>query len=866
MQKLTVRKFLISYLTFSAINAVNAAAGPLEVTSTADTNTTGTLRFAINHANADALEDAITFNIPGEGPHQISLTDLLPLITDDNVSIDGTTQSGASCGNLWGGTPHSLMIQIDTVRPHTVLRVGASNVAIKGLSIANDALGIGIESSAVGTSVQCNYIGVFVDGSLASASGLRVLESGTDSLIGGPSIGEGNVIGGGDWGILTNSSKSISIVGNFFGTDPTGIVARRINRAAIGNVSGITTINEIRNNLISGNGNGFLFQSDDSWTGVGNADGVIAGNYIGTDRTGNAHLPNTNIGINFNVPTINNFTIGGTQAADRNVISGNGNAGIFLGGASSISILGNYIGVGADGTTPVGNGGDGILARGSSDISIGHGTSGGRNVISGNSNGINLEDVIDIDILGNYVGLGNDGATDIGNTAEGIRMNAATNVNIGNATAVGRNTISGNAGAGITNLGTSTNVFVKGNYIGLNSLGTAIVQNDYSGLALHGASETIVGGLRAGEGNLISNTGSTSLISYGTATTEIIGNTFGLAADGNDLTTRRVNLIENASATVTGNTFRNSNSTAISVTSTGPVAILGNSISNANALGIDLGASGATVNDSGDADTGPNDLLNFPLINSFTVDGSTSVTYDINLDLPSVANGYRIEFFKNTNLETYGEGEFYLGFLDVAHAGGDLNFTGSFTANAAVSSGDYISATTTRKTGVANFDVTSEFALTYTAQSATTQLIASQTIAVFDPEGAGLYAIPGNDMILSLTFTNTGAGSTATDSIVVIKGIPAESTFYNGDIDDSGPETQAVSFAQTNGTGLTFNYGTDVRFSNDVGAPVDFAACTYVPAAGYDLNVKYICLNPKGEMQPGFPDPTATLSYRTRIN
>jgi len=97
--------------------------------------------------------------------------------------------------------------------------------------------------------------------------------------------------------------------------------------------------------------------------------------------------------------------------------------------------------------------------------------------------------------------------------------------------------------------------------------------------------------------------------------------------------------------------------------------------------------------------------LNYPIINTFTADGSTAVTYDIDLDVPTNGNGYRIEFYRNTNLETYGEGEFYLGSVDVAGAG---NFTGSFTSNEAVTPGDYISATTTRKTGTSSFDITSE--------------------------------------------------------------------------------------------------------------------------------------------------------------
>jgi len=49
------------------LSFMEETADPLIVTSTADTDTLGTLRFAINHANANAGDDNITFNITG-GP------------------------------------------------------------------------------------------------------------------------------------------------------------------------------------------------------------------------------------------------------------------------------------------------------------------------------------------------------------------------------------------------------------------------------------------------------------------------------------------------------------------------------------------------------------------------------------------------------------------------------------------------------------------------------------------------------------------------------------------------------------------------------------------------------------------------------
>jgi uncharacterized repeat protein (TIGR01451 family) len=165
-------------------------------------------------------------------------------------------------------------------------------------------------------------------------------------------------------------------------------------------------------------------------------------------------------------------------------------------------------------------------------------------------------------------------------------------------------------------------------------------------------------------------------------------------------------------------------------------------------------------------------------------------------------------------------------------------------------------------TALANDGEVEDYAISFSGAAA---LGASKTINVFDPGALGLYAVPGNDVIYTITATNTGSGAADVDSIEIIDALPPEVTFYNGDIDDAGPETDPVSFAQT-GAGLTFTYASDVAYSNSATKPVNFAACTYTPAAGYDPAVTYICFNPKGAMASGSPDPNFSLSFRARID
>ncbi len=66
---------------------------------------------------------------------------------------------------------------------------------------------------------------------------------------------------------------------------------------------------------------------------------------------------NTGVGLLVPGGSVNN-TIGGTTAADRNVISGNGAGGIQISGQAIVE--GNFIGTDTTGQAPVGNQGNGI--------------------------------------------------------------------------------------------------------------------------------------------------------------------------------------------------------------------------------------------------------------------------------------------------------------------------------------------------------------------------------------------------------------------------------------------------------------------------------------------------------------------------
>lgn len=142
----------------------------------------------------------------------------------------------------------------------------------------------------------------------------------------------------------------------------------------------------------------------------GSGGNLIAGNYIGTDITGLVDLGNNGWGIDL-INAGNDNVIGGNTAAERNVISGNNYGGIAVNGLISGTVIqGNYIGVGTDGTTALGNSGSYsvLLLNGPTNTKIGGTLAGEGNIIANNaSDGVGVQNGTAA-ILGNSI-YGNSG-------------------------------------------------------------------------------------------------------------------------------------------------------------------------------------------------------------------------------------------------------------------------------------------------------------------------------------------------------------------------------------------------------------------------------------------------------------------------
>jgi parallel beta-helix repeat protein len=317
----------------------------------------------------------------------------------------------------------------------------------------------------------------------------------------------------------------------------------------------------------------------------------ILGNYIGTNASGDAAAGNLAHGIL--VQSRGNI-IGGAGASDRNLISGNGDTGVFLysGAAAANRVEGNYIGTNAAGTAAVGNAKQGVAMDGAGSNFIG---TYGRNVISGNGrdgvliihSGATL-DVVQNNFIGtnaagaarlgngwygieisqpnnviggrwagnvvsangkggivmflatatgnrvqaNFVGTDFTGARDLGNTGRGVEFtNGASNNRLGGARWNERNVISGNDAGGVGIYSHSHNNLLQRNLIGTNAAGTAALGNTGAGVTVTDSAGTnFIGTVKAG--NIISGNGQGVVLTSGTAPSIVYANYIGTDVTG----------------------------------------------------------------------------------------------------------------------------------------------------------------------------------------------------------------------------------------------------------------------------------------------------------------------------------------------
>ncbi len=213
-----------------------ASLSPFIVINTASTGQ-GSLDAAIKNANIDSSKfPKVEFNIPTSDPgysngyYTIVQTNALPIITNDNLTIDAKTQSGFSTNPIVVLDGKNISTSSFT---HGFYVQSSSNL-IQGLSIVNftrtsassplpSAIFI---DNADGNVLQCNFLGVDSSGTNASSNVIGVTITGSNSinnLIGGTNANVRNIISGNtQTGIILDEASQNTIQGNYIGTDVSG--------------------------------------------------------------------------------------------------------------------------------------------------------------------------------------------------------------------------------------------------------------------------------------------------------------------------------------------------------------------------------------------------------------------------------------------------------------------------------------------------------------------------------------------------------------------------------------------------------------------------------------------------------------------
>jgi hypothetical protein len=635
------------------------------------------------------------------------------VILGNYIGTDGTGTHTA--GNLLGGVIVS--------QGATAVTVGGTNAGAGNVLSGNGGAGVWI----VGVSnnvVQGNYIGLNAAGTAPvpnSVAGIKVEGGANSNLIGGTVTGARNVISGNaSFGIhvLDAGTANLAVQGNYIGMAANGVTAFSNNSVGIYLENGPQNITiggalPGQGNVISGNGaDGVEFY------GAGTSYNSVLGNYIGTASNGVTALPNMIRGVYLQAGAQSNF-IGGLLPGQGNVISGNANDGIQIygSGTSFNTIQGNYIGTTKTGLSPVGNGGCAVSFIGAENNVLGGTSAAARNLLCASTNqGIFIYFTGNEVVQGNYIGVGADGATPMGNglvatdTQAGIYVLVGTSNLIGGAVTGAGNVISANGNDGVQFFGTGADFnVVQGNYIGTTATGLNAIGNGASGVSfLYGPQSNTLGGATAAAGNVIAGNSGVGVFLAGSSNTIVQGNDIGVGADGttalgnqqqgvllqSGATSNTIGLALNG--TGAGNVIANNAFEGIIVYDAITIGntFLGNSIYNNGALGINL--SGDPGNHVGGAVPGPEDFQNYPVITGASVAlGTTTVKGTLN----STANhGFLIGVYRNASPDPsgYGEGQTYVGSANLTT---DPGGNGSFTLTAGGGfAGQYFTVTATDAT------------------------------------------------------------------------------------------------------------------------------------------------------------------------
>jgi CSLREA domain-containing protein len=318
-------------------------------------------------------------------------------------------------------------------------------------------------------------------------------------------------------------------------------------------------------------------------------------------------------------------------------------------------------------------------------------------------------------IEGNFIGVGPFGTQDVGNDFNGVEVGKGVfNIVVGGTSPAARNVISGQRLQGLFIGEGSAGTRVQGNYVGTDRSGKVDLDNSTGGISIANAPTNTIGGTTAGAGNLISGNDDGGINVFASKNNKVLGNRIGTTASGKGALGNAfggVSLFSGSSNNLIGDgTSAGSNTIAfnardgVDITSSTSTSneISRNSIFSNSGLGIDLIGPGesfltnvSTPNDSGDIDTGVNNLQNKPVITSAKKLTRTRTVVKGRLNSTS-GKTFTLRFFSNPS---GNEGRKFLGEKSVTTDAKSGNVSFTYKPGARISKGQRITATSTDPAG-----------------------------------------------------------------------------------------------------------------------------------------------------------------------
>ena len=483
-------------------------------------------------ANGDAATGVVSNVISANGGNGISFhgsADNTVVSNRIGTSVDGTAAmgnggngiwlTGGSDGNTIGGTVVGYAPNPTPGQPNQANNPTGNKGTVAGVFVppplgnlvsGNAQNGILIDANSQNNVLNGNFVGTTANGNgdLGNqGDGVAINGADNNSLLGCTVVDEPfvyyNVVSGnGANGIHVTNSDNVTIQANFagIGANNAVMIANADNGVLIDGNSQNTQVGGVipLGNVISGNGeNGIEV--------AGTASGFTTFNTFGGVYAFAGAAPNGNDGVLIT-------STGGNQTVRTNVLSGNLNNGLEIGGnASGVTVVPNLIGLNTRGDAVIANGNNGILITGTAHDNVLGGLGEEQvsvirqNTISGNTNyGIEISGAAYNNSVA-YSAIGTDISELLAmpNGAGGILLGGTGGGNLIGTAVVDPhpvaiptalvNMISGNQGNGVT-LATGTNGdAVINNWIGRDILGRPALPNTGVGIQNNGGANLIYG-------------------------------------------------------------------------------------------------------------------------------------------------------------------------------------------------------------------------------------------------------------------------------------------------------------------------------------------------------------------------------------